>query len=137
MSMNDPKNPVPAPLERGSDSGLYRLLAWLSPGFPIGSFAFSHGLEAAAASGAVRDRDSLQLWLSAILEEAVAGAVQHRKEHDGARSEELNQCLAGFREPIPRVLITAYSDGRFGSALSRQLSKPFEEDELLAASAGL
>ena len=67
MSMNDPKNPVPTPLERGSNSGLYRLLAWLSPGFPIGSFAFSHGLEAAAASGAVRDRDSLQLWLSAIL----------------------------------------------------------------------
>jgi urease accessory protein len=55
--MNDPKG----------SSGLYRLLAWLSPGFPIGSFAFSHGLEAAAASGAVRDRDSLQLWLSAIL----------------------------------------------------------------------
>jgi urease accessory protein len=42
-------------------------LAWLSPGFPIGSFAFSHGLEAAAASGAVRDRNSLQLWISAIV----------------------------------------------------------------------
>jgi urease accessory protein len=58
MSMIDPK---------GSSSGLYRLLAWLSPGFPIGSFAFSHGLEAAAASGAVRDRDSLQRRLSAIV----------------------------------------------------------------------
>src|SRR5271168_5333717 len=58
MSMSDPK---------GSDSGLYRLLAWLSPGFPIGSFAFSHGLEAAAASGAVHDRYSLQLWISAIV----------------------------------------------------------------------
>ncbi len=58
MSTSDPK---------GSRSGLYRLMAWLSPGFPIGSFAFSHGLEAAAASGALRDRDSLQLWLSAIL----------------------------------------------------------------------
>ncbi len=43
------------------------MLAWLSPGFPIGSFAFSHGLEAAAASGAVRDRDSLQLWIKAIV----------------------------------------------------------------------
>jgi urease accessory protein len=43
------------------------LLAWLSPGFPIGSFAFSHGLEAAAASGAVRDRNSLQLRISAIV----------------------------------------------------------------------
>ena len=56
--MSDPK---------GSNGSLYRLLAWLSPGFPIGSFAFSHGLEAAAASGAIRDRDALQLWLSAIL----------------------------------------------------------------------
>ena len=58
MSMNDPKGP---------SSGLYRLLAWLSPGFPIGSFAFSHGLEAAAASATVRDRASLQLWISAII----------------------------------------------------------------------
>jgi urease accessory protein len=58
MTMSDPK---------GSSIGLYRLLAWLSPGFPIGSFAFSHGLEAAAASGAVRDRGSLQLWISAIV----------------------------------------------------------------------
>ena len=58
MSMSDPK---------GSSSALYRLLAWLSPGFPIGSFAFSHGLEAAAANGAVRHRDSLQLWISAIV----------------------------------------------------------------------
>jgi urease accessory protein len=58
MSMSDPK---------GSCSELYRLLAWLSPGFPIGSFSFSHGLETAAASGAVHDRDSLQLWISAIV----------------------------------------------------------------------
>jgi urease accessory protein len=65
--MNDPKSPSPAPRENGSSTGLYRLLAWLSPGFPIGSFSFSHGLEAAATSGAVRDRDSLQLWINAIL----------------------------------------------------------------------
>ena len=43
------------------------MLAWLSPGFPIGSFAFSHGLEAAVASGAVRDRASLQLWIRATV----------------------------------------------------------------------
>jgi urease accessory protein len=67
MSMNDPKSPSPAPRENGSSTWLYCLLAWLSPGFPIGSFSFSHGLEAAATSGAVRDRDSLQLWINAIL----------------------------------------------------------------------
>ncbi len=50
-----------------SAAGLYRLLAWLSPGFPIGSFSYSHGLEAAAESGAVRDRASLQGWIGAVV----------------------------------------------------------------------
>jgi urease accessory protein len=48
-------------------SGLYRLLAWLSPGFPTGGFSYSHGLEAAADSGAVGDRISLQYWIGAII----------------------------------------------------------------------
>jgi urease accessory protein len=53
--------------ERGFDAGLYRLLVWLSPGFPVGAFSFSHGLEAAAESGAVRDRASLQDWTGAVV----------------------------------------------------------------------
>ncbi len=48
-------------------AGLYRLLAWLSPGFPIGAFSYSHGLEAAVESGAVRDRGSLQAWIAAVV----------------------------------------------------------------------
>ena len=46
---------------------LYRLLVWLSPGFPIGSFSFSHGLEAAAEAGAVHDRTTLQNWIAALI----------------------------------------------------------------------
>ena len=46
---------------------LYRLLAWLSPGFPIGAYSYSHGLEAAAERGVVRDRTSLQAWINAIV----------------------------------------------------------------------
>lgn len=48
-------------------AGLYRLLAWLSPGFPIGSFSYSHGLEAAAANGPVHDSASLQGWIAAVV----------------------------------------------------------------------
>jgi urease accessory protein len=47
--------------------GLYRLLAWLSPSFPIGAFSYSHGLEAAVAAGAVHDRATLAGWIAAIL----------------------------------------------------------------------
>jgi urease accessory protein len=50
-----------------ADAGLYRMLAWLSPGFPIGAFSYSHGLEAAAEAGRVRDRASLQGWIAAVV----------------------------------------------------------------------
>jgi urease accessory protein len=63
--------PTPPPDAAGEGrveaAGLYRLLAWLSPGFPIGAFSYSHGLEAAVASGAVGDRASLQAWIAAIV----------------------------------------------------------------------
>lgn len=41
---------------------------WLSPAFPVGSFAFSHGLEWAVESGRVSDRISLQAWLRDLLD---------------------------------------------------------------------
>jgi len=43
------------------------LSQWLSPAFPVGSFAWSHGLEQAVGSGAVGDAASLADWLDAIL----------------------------------------------------------------------
>jgi urease accessory protein len=51
----------------GEPRGLYRLLAWLSPGFPTGGFSYSHGLEAAVSGGAVRDRESLARWIAAVV----------------------------------------------------------------------
>ena len=48
-------------------AALYRMLAWLTPGFPIGAFSYSHGLEAAVESGEVCDRSTLQGWIGAIL----------------------------------------------------------------------
>lgn len=48
-------------------TALYRLLAWASPAFPTGAFSYSHGLEAAAADGAVRDRATLETWIAATI----------------------------------------------------------------------
>ena len=53
-----------APLNSG---GLYRLLAWLSPSYPVGAFAYSHGIEWAVETGAVSDRDGLERWLRDLL----------------------------------------------------------------------
>jgi urease accessory protein len=50
-----------------TEGGLYRLLAWLSPSFPVGAFSYSHGIEAAVEAGRVGDRASLESWVAAIL----------------------------------------------------------------------
>ena len=47
--------------------GLLPLFAWLSPAFPIGAFAYSHGLEQAVADGDVRDAVTLGRWLGDLL----------------------------------------------------------------------
>jgi len=39
------------------------LFVWLSPAFPIGAYAYSHGLEWAAEAGDVHDAPTLTAWL--------------------------------------------------------------------------
>lgn len=41
---------------------------WLSPAFPVGGFAWSHGLETAIADGDIRDGATLEDWIGAVLE---------------------------------------------------------------------
>ena len=48
-------------------AGLGLLAAWLSPAYPVGAFAYSHGLEAAIAEGTVSDAVSVQHWLETLL----------------------------------------------------------------------
>jgi urease accessory protein len=43
------------------------LQIWLSPSFPVGTFAYSHGLEKAVELSWVRDRASLQAWLGDLI----------------------------------------------------------------------
>jgi len=44
------------------------LAQWLSPAFPIGAFAYSHGLEAAIHSGAIASGEDLAVWLTDIVQ---------------------------------------------------------------------
>jgi len=47
---------------------LYRLLAWLSPAYPIGAFSYSHGVETAVEEGFIKDRASLIAWMETVLQ---------------------------------------------------------------------
>jgi urease accessory protein len=85
---------------------LLRLLSWLSPAFPVGAFAYSHGLEQAINDGAVTDRAGLIDWLTDLLErgsgwnDAVLLAEAWRTaDSDGcAGAAELAVAMAGSRE---------------------------------------
>jgi len=44
-----------------------RLMTWLSPSFPTGAFAYSHGLEYAAEVGLVNNDEDVRRWISDLL----------------------------------------------------------------------
>jgi urease accessory protein len=46
---------------------LLLLLNWMSPAFPTGAFAYSHGLEWAIESGAVKTGDDVRQWIADLL----------------------------------------------------------------------
>lgn len=47
--------------------GLLTLVQWLSPAFPTGAYAYSHGLEFEIAAGRVASASELAKWLSQVL----------------------------------------------------------------------
>lgn len=50
-----------------TDNAALRLLAWLSPAFPTGGFAWSHGVEWAVESGDITNTATLTAWVESVL----------------------------------------------------------------------
>lgn len=93
--------------EHPGNVALLRLMTWLSPAFPVGGFAYSHGLERAVEDGLVADRDALEDWIAALLEfgsgwnDAVLFADAWRTAQAGgdlADLRELAEALSGSAE---------------------------------------
>jgi urease accessory protein len=82
-------------------------MAWLSPAFPVGAFAYSGGLEQAVSDGDVRDAETLRAWLESLLargnlwNDAVLFAEAHRACKEAGRLAavaELAEALSGSAE---------------------------------------
>ena len=56
--------PIAMPIEMA----FLTLAQWFSPAYPIGSFAYSHGLEWAIETGDVHDSETLGAWIKDVLE---------------------------------------------------------------------
>jgi urease accessory protein len=53
--------------EPPNNGALIRLLAWLSPAFPVGGYTYSHGVERAVEDGTIADGDTLRRWIEGAL----------------------------------------------------------------------
>ncbi|KAB1089488.1 urease accessory protein UreF [Neorhizobium galegae] len=82
-------------------------MAWLSPAFPIGGFAYSGGLERAVHDGLVKDAAGLSAWLTSLLRhgslwnDAVLFCEASRRFEDEValkETAELGLALAGSAE---------------------------------------
>jgi urease accessory protein len=90
---------------RVSQLALLRQQSWLSPGFPTGSYSYSHGIEWAVEAGHILDRKSLVDWLEADLRygsgrnEAIffIEAWRCAKENDCEKLLEIAELAAAFR----------------------------------------
>jgi urease accessory protein len=98
------------------------LLVWLSPGFPVGAFAYSQGLEWAVEAGDVDDRATLARWLDdllahgAIRADAVLLAAAYRAA-DVATALETNALSLALAPSRERLLETGSQGTAFLAAV--------------------
>jgi urease accessory protein len=73
-----------------ADPATLRLLSWLSPAFPTGGFAYSHGVEWAVESGDIKNGPTLQSWLETLLRHGTgrSDAILCRHAHRAANNPE-------------------------------------------------
>ena len=115
-----------APPSRGMTDGpaLYRLMAWLSPSFPVGAFSYSSGVEWAVEANDITDAQTLKSWLSVMLTEgggacdAILFAHAHRAvaENDDKALHAVAELAAAFAPSKERHLETTAQGNAFVEA---------------------
>jgi urease accessory protein len=96
---------------------LLLLLNWMSPTFPIGSFAYSHGLEQAIADGRLNSAAEVEQWIGDLLQtgsgwnDAVLFSLCWTLE-----SDELNELALALASSAERYLETTQLGRSFSIA---------------------
>jgi urease accessory protein len=101
------------------------LLLWLSPAFPVGSFAYSHGLEWAVEAGDIVDAATLGEWLSDLLHfgaprsDAILFACAFRaaRTADWAGLDKINELAVALAGSAERRLETTAQGAAFLTAM--------------------
>jgi urease accessory protein len=101
------------------------LFVWLSPAFPVGAFAYSHGLEWAFEAGDVTDAASLQEWLAdliahgAVRNDAILFVEAYRAAFDTAALAAVAELASALATSAERRLETVTQGGAFAIAIAK------------------
>jgi urease accessory protein len=101
------------------------LLAWLSPSFPIGAFAYSHGVEAAVEAGDITDAATLRDWIRDLVEHGggrndallLAASWRAIDEGDHAALDPINDLARALSPSRERHLETLSQGNAFVAAI--------------------
>lgn len=114
------------------------LMVWLSPSFPVGAFAYSHGLEWAHQAGDLTDAATLRDWLEALVahgslrNDLILFACAHRAAHAGGEGlAEIAELALALANSAERRLETVTQGNAFVLAL--RAAWPCEAVERLRA----
>ena len=123
-------------------AALYRLMAWLSPAYPIGAFSYSSGIEWAVEAGDIADAASLKAWLTTMIADgsgfcdAALFVHAHRAAaEDDAALATVAELAAAFTSSKERHLETT-AQGRAFLDTTRAAWPCAELDRLLATWSG-
>jgi urease accessory protein len=121
---------------------LLQLLAFMSPAFPIGSFAYSHGLEWAIDEGAVTSADDVREWIESLLihgsgwNDAVLFAAAFDANHATRQDiDELALALAASRERALETSDLGQSFAKATATLLRDNAADFQSYPVAVAAA--
>ncbi len=100
-------------------SALYRLLAWLSPGYPVGAYTYSHGLEYAVEIGLIDNAGSAGNWIADVVEcgtgfsdtAFLAHAHAATEKADIARLSDVAELAAAFNA-TRELALESHAQGR-------------------------
>lgn len=108
-------NTLKVPMYTPTDSKLITVMQWLSPAFPIGGFAYSHGLEWAINKGHVGNREELQKWISDLLEYGSLknDAILIKLVLQGSDPKEINELAMALCPASERLSETQLQGGAF------------------------
>ena len=108
-------NTLKVPMYTPTDSKLITVMQWLSPAFPIGGFAYSHGLEWAINKGYVSNREELKKWISDLLEYGSLknDAILIKLVLQGSDPKEINELAMALCPASERLLETQLQGSAF------------------------